>query len=233
MASALTKPVTTEREDEAHQRAETQVACADLQQAAEQRRCQQVLQAVLAHRGHHQQRHGAGGGGDHPGAHRRRRSPRRCRTMHTGRPADRPGDDGEAMASGISAGATTRPDSRSPRRLENQFCLIVCSIGLSRAKAPPCRPWAVGSDTRRDFWFEWFSCRWAIRADSSVRLPHDRQSQDDARGTALWRPGSRVMGITGSVAERVAGRVAFGGASLAASACLDDRQSSARARPDR
>src|SRR5690606_3996878 len=34
----------------------------------------------------------------------------------------------KAMASGISARATTSPDNRSPRVLENQFCLIVCSM---------------------------------------------------------------------------------------------------------
>jgi len=51
--------------DKAHQRTQAQVAGADLQQAAEQRRRQQVLQAVLAHQRHHQQCHGAGGGRDH------------------------------------------------------------------------------------------------------------------------------------------------------------------------
>ncbi len=43
----------------------------------------------------------------------------------------------KAMASGISARATTRPASRSPRRLENQFCFSVCSIGIPRGEARP------------------------------------------------------------------------------------------------
>src|SRR5690606_7671785 len=36
-----------------------------------------------------------------------------------------------AMASGINANATTRPESRSPRTLKNQVCLIVCNISRS------------------------------------------------------------------------------------------------------
>ncbi|MCY1538967.1 hypothetical protein D9M68_745330 [compost metagenome] len=47
----------------------------------------------------------------------------------------------KAMASGISASATTRPASTSPLRLENQFCLIVCNISKSKAMDAPalCR----------------------------------------------------------------------------------------------
>lgn len=54
----------------------------------------------------------------------------------------------KAMASGIRANATTRPDSTSPRIFESQLCLIDCNIGKSEARdaTAPCK---VAFRTRR------------------------------------------------------------------------------------
>src|SRR5690606_9448933 len=52
-----------------------------------------------------------------------------------------------AMASGINANATTRPESRSPRTLKNQVCLIVCNISRSDISRGSRRPQTL-SQTR-------------------------------------------------------------------------------------
>jgi hypothetical protein len=59
IASAVTKPVITERETKRINAAESEPAGDDLQRAGEYRGGEQVLQAVVLDQRHHQQRHGA------------------------------------------------------------------------------------------------------------------------------------------------------------------------------
>ena len=67
IASALTKPVITDFDTKRMTKPSFRTTGADLQQAGQHGRGQQVLQPVIAHQRDHQDRGRGGGGRDHAG----------------------------------------------------------------------------------------------------------------------------------------------------------------------
>jgi len=103
IASALTKPVTTERDTKRISTPRPDPAGEDLQHAGEDGRREQVFEAVLLDQGDHQQRHGAGCGRDHA------------------RATTREGDDHRDAEGGIEADlGIDASDDREGDRLRNQ-----------------------------------------------------------------------------------------------------------------
>jgi hypothetical protein len=161
IASALTKPVITERETKRIS-APSAAARDDLQHAGQHGGRQQVLQAVLLDQRDHQQRHRAGGRRDHarPAAGEGDDHGDAERGVQPDLGVDA-GDDREGDGLGISASATTRPASRSPRTLGHASVRGgvrgVRATGLGRLPVAH-RPGAI-----------------ALRRTGNCRRPHRRE----------------------------------------------------------